>query len=152
MNSRALSQNIEKVFPCDEIPQKELFFVTHCDSYLDYELFVEAEASIDADYRVSNLLHQELYFLSPAAWRWLLPFFLRYGLTEQSIHNQSEIEFFIYALSSTNGVKQKLSLLTDEEINCLVSFVLFIKQNSSWAEYFLEDIEAALTFLNTLRQ
>lgn len=101
-----------------------------------------------------RLLHQELYELSPAGWRWILPYYLRYCLTPEAEYSRMETEFLIYNLSPKlkfySATEQRLSLLNAAQVTCLIHFLEWCRHHEHWGSYCPEDIGRSISFLETV--
>lgn len=157
MNSQELKTEIEKVFPFINKP-KGITISFHKDSccqcrYLreDLEKFNGRELSPEA----IRQIHQEMSCLSAAGWRWVLPSYLRYSITEAAEYSKIETEFLIYNLSPELKYQpetiQRLSALSKDQILCLLHFLEWCKQHKYWGEYCQEEICSGINFLMTLR-
>ena len=92
--------------------------------------------------------------LSPQAWFWILPHYLRFCVTAGDQIDGLETEYLIYNFGTSpehEAEKRKsLSLLNSEQVLCLVHFVEWVHAEEKWEKYFSEDLEKALRFLKTL--
>lgn len=81
-------------------------------------------------------IHQEMSCLSAQGWRWALPSYLRYCLTEEAGYDQLEIEFLIYNLAPELKyqleTKRRLSALSQDQILCLINFLEWCKVHEHW--------------------
>lgn len=102
-------------------------------------------------------MHQELRKLSPEATRWIVPKYLRYALTQEAKYTRMEISFFVLSLVShsdeeTRQIAKRLSVMSDEQMECLAEVLKHLDVEPDWAEYMGEDIAAALSTLRRLRR
>jgi hypothetical protein len=157
MNSENLRIEVEKVFSFIEKP-KGLELSFHKDDcpqcgYLrnDLDQYKDTQLS-PAGIRE---IHQEMSCLSARGWRWVLPSYLLFCLTEKASYSQMETEFLIYNLAPELKhqleAKQRLSGLNQEQINCLVHFLEWCQQHEHWGQYCPEEISSAIAFLSTIR-
>lgn len=69
-------------------------------------------------------IHQEMALLSADTWRWLLPLYLSYCLTEDALFNRFETEFPIYNLGPElqfqSDTHLRLAVLNGEQTRCLI--------------------------------
>ena len=103
-------------------------------------------------------LHSDLSCLSPKGFRWALPSYLRYCVSDPALLYRDELvetEFLIYHLSHEleyqAEVTQQLSVLNSQQIDCLISFVDWCKEGD-WGEYYSDHLTKAHDFLVTLRK
>ncbi|MEX8503830.1 MAG: DUF6714 family protein [Leptothrix ochracea] len=102
-------------------------------------------------------MHQELRKISPASTRWIVPYYLRYALTDEAKYSLMEVSFFVLSLVSRSKevdqqVAARLSLMSSEQIACVVHVLSHLNADPDWAEYMGEDIEAALATLMRLNK
>lgn len=143
---------VDNVFPEMEMPaSNELIF--HGDGcYLCVEVrrFLNASRHINIDDALITFLHQELYHLSHAAFRWILPHYLKFCLASNGINAQEETYFLVFFFSPSAEFKaetyQKLSGLNFEQLKCVVSFFKWCRSNNNWVEIFA-DIDIAIEFI-----
>lgn len=97
-------------------------------------------------------IHQEMSCLSAKAWRWALPSYLNYCLSEDGAYSQMETEFLIYNLSPSEefseDAKVRLSALNKEQVQCLVNFLEWCKVHDYWREYCPDEIKSGIIFLS----
>jgi hypothetical protein len=156
MDTLILLQKIEQVFPFVEMPPKgELVFKNNVG--VEYDALREdiehyREAEISGEF--IRAIHQELSLLSAAAWQWILPYYLRYGLTGDAEYSRMEVEFFIYSLAPADEFKKdtvdKLSRLKQGQVECLIRFLEWCFDRQFWREYCGDDIERAMEFLSSI--
>ena len=154
--TEALSKEIEEAFPLVEMPlDSELSF--HNDGCLecdDLRKDIEEYRGKDITGEVIRLVHQEMSLLSAKTWRWLLPYYLKFCLTPEAEHNRMETEFLIYSLAPDLKFQmetlQRLSLLNDRQINCLIHFLEWCSIHEYWKEYCPDDINKALNFVKNI--
>ena len=96
-------------------------------------------------------VHQEMSHLSAKAWRWLMPFYLRFCLTPEAEYNHMETEFLIYNLNPDlkfqRDTLQRLSLFTEVQVRCLIHFLEWCLTKQYWKEYCPDNINRAIEFL-----
>ncbi len=157
MKSEDLKKEIEAAFPFIEKP-KGLAISFHKDDchqcgYLrdDLEQYRGGELPQEA----IREIHQEMSSLSALGWRWALPSYLRYCLTEEARYNQMETEFLIYNLAPMfkyqKETLQRLVALTQEQIACLIHFLEWCQADEYWGQYCPEEISLGIAFLSTIR-
>ncbi len=151
-----LNQRIKQNFPYVDKPEdSELCFhekgtCWKCDDLREELAECNGQKLTGASIRD---IHQEMSRLSAKGWRWMLPSLLRYSLTQESLQNQSEVEFLIYELGPApeyiDETKQRLSCLNDNQIACLIEFLKWCRdsEGSPWAGYFNKNINRAIKFL-----
>ena len=135
---RSISFHKNDCWQCDSLREDLL-------QYKGRELPVEA----------IRCLHQEMSCLSASGWRWVLPSFLRYCITKEAEESGMETEFLIYNLSPApeyqDEARIRLSALNKEQINCLLSLMLWCKENEYWSTYYPNEIHNAIGFIQSLR-
>jgi hypothetical protein len=146
---------VEKAFPYVPRPAlKDISFhpagCAHCEmSYRELAQHPEPQLSSE----VIRYLFDELSTLSPAATRWVLPSYLRHALSE-SDEMQTATEFLIYNLAPQpeyeEETKQRLSLLSKSQIECLLELVAYWQQHEHWGSYCPEELDRAKHFLQQL--
>jgi hypothetical protein len=99
-------------------------------------------------------IHQEMSCLSAKGWAWVLPHYLPYCLTSEAEYNQMETEFLLYNLSPAKkfeaDTRKRLSLLSQEQIKCLIHFVEWLQEHPHWSTYCPEEIKSAQEFLHAI--
>ena len=156
MNKEQLSKEIETCFSFVEKPKGlELSFhkeeCAHCH-YLreDLKHFCDSEIPPEA----IRWIHQEMSCLSADGWRWVLPSYLRYCLTDVAQYNRDETEFLIYNLSPDKEYEadtlERLSKLDQNQISCLIDFLKWCQSQEFWAEYYLDEIKRGIEFLKNI--
>jgi hypothetical protein len=157
LSTQALLQEIETAFPILEMPSTDSLVIhdASCPDCSDLLIDLESwrgQAITDDEIR---LIHQNLSHLSPSTWRWILPHYLRFCLTPIAEYNRMETEFLVYALSPEPEFVEvtwnKLSLLSEKQLACLVWFFEWLANHHFWREYCPENIVSALRFLRTKR-
>jgi hypothetical protein len=101
-----------------------------------------------------RFVHQELYHLSAKGCQWILPRYLRYCLTEEASYNAFETEYLIYSLGPDlefqADTQKRLSLLSRDQVACLVDFLAWCRNQPPWREHCPEEIDKAIEFLRTM--
>jgi|JI6StandDraft_1071083.scaffolds.fasta_scaffold32615_4 hypothetical protein len=154
-----LIDDIDQAFKKVEFPlEYELVDSTlpQQDSGLQVAADLECWRTRAPDENLLREMHQELRKLSPAATRWIVPYYLRYALTEQAKYSRMEISFFVLSLvarckEDVQQIATRLSSMSTEQIRCLAKVLEYLGADTDWAEYMGEDIEAALATLRSLR-
>jgi len=157
MNTEALVIKLEADFPFVDKPvdRSICFHTDECYqcSYLIDDLLIYKGREIPP--QAIRCVHQEMSCLSAKGWRWVLPSYLRYCLTDEARYNEMETEFLIYNLAPSDEYKadtlQRLSGLNKSQINCLIEFLNWCKQQESWKDYCLEEIEQGIIFLSSIK-
>jgi hypothetical protein len=153
MLTEALSKEIESVFPFVEMPLGfELpFHGSDCIECYDLRNDLEEYRGKEITGDAIRLVHQEMSHLSAKAWVWILPHYLRFCLTPEAEHNRMEAQFLIYNLRPRAEFEmdtlQRLSLLDEKEINCLVHFLEWCSNHQYWKEFHSDDLNKAKNFL-----
>lgn len=156
MNTDQLKQEIAEVFPLVDKPQGlEISFhkddCTQC-RYLRDDLaeFTGRELSPEG----IRCIHHEMSCLSSAGWRWALPSYLRYSITQEAVYHQTETEFLIYNLRPELKYQvetlKRLSALNSMQIKCLIHFLEWCQEHEHWGNYCSEDIPPGIAFLSTI--
>jgi len=155
MNSNAdnLMREINQEFPViempksDEIPHHRAGCVT-CE-HLAADLAVFRDKTIDA--KLIRELHQEMSHLSAKAWRWMLPFYLRYCLTSEAEYSRFETEFLIYSLAPTEEFEAdtsgRLSLISVDQLQVLLKFLSYLLSIEYWKSYCPTELYRGIAFL-----
>jgi hypothetical protein len=148
-----LMEEIEICFPIIDMPlSTELPFRT-LDSTEAAYLMQELEAFREKPFTVDviRLVYQEMSHLSAKAWRWLLPHYLRFCITPEAEYSRLETEFLIYNLRPDvpfqRDTLERLSLLKEDQVGCLIHFLKWCLSNPFWREYCPDDIAKGLEFL-----
>jgi Family of unknown function (DUF6714) len=150
-----LLKEIDDVFPFMEMPTSVELTFHHDDCYLCAEVrrFLDGSRNVKVDDELIRFLHQELYHLSPMAFRWVLPHYLKYCLSSGGRYSQEETYFLVYHLSPDpefqDDTHRRLSLLNVAQKNCLVNFLRWCEGNEDWVEI-AEDIDRAFKFLQSV--
>jgi hypothetical protein len=154
---RRLSAEISSTFPTIDMPPRAML-TAHgpkcevCDGLGDDLEQIRGQPVSGAAIR---LVHQELSHLSPSAWAWILPHYLRFCLSDEGREDRISTEFLIYNLAPElkfqADTAKRLSLLTKDQIRCLIDFLDWCLSQDYWKEFFAADISRATGFLRTLR-
>lgn len=108
--------------------------------------------AIDGD--AIRQLHQEMSHLSAEAWRWVLPYYLRYCLTPEAEYNSFETEFLIYSLSPLKEFEadtaNRLALLSLDQVNLLRSFLIYLLTVEYWKSYCPLELHRGILFLEEI--
>jgi hypothetical protein len=100
-------------------------------------------------------LHQELSHLSATGWKWLLPIYLRYCLSDEAIYNRFETEFLIFNLSPSarfeEDTRRRLELITGEQLQVLIDLLTWLYSDEYWEDRWGERIKGGVNFLTSLR-
>jgi hypothetical protein len=157
MKTELLIQDIEKYFPFVEKPNSlDIPFhrsgCNQCNCLVeDLEPYKDKEVSVNG----IREAYIEMSCLSPKAWRWLLPSYLRQCVF--FIHESTDFtEYLIYNLSPgqahEHDASERLSELNQDQLNCILSFLNWCQGPEHWAsKYCSEDISKAIVFINKLR-
>jgi hypothetical protein len=157
MNIEHLKKEIESAFSFVDKP-KGLALSFHKDDchqcgYLREDLAAYKGKELPEE--AIREIHQEMSCLSAQGWRWALPSYLRYCLTEQAKYTQMETEFLIYNLAPELKyqleTKQRLSALNKEQVQCLIHFLEWCSEDEYWGQYCPEEISSGIAFLSTAR-
>jgi hypothetical protein len=149
----SLLKEINDVFPIMEMPASAKLTYHQDDCYLCAEVhrFLDASRNMEVDDALIRFLHQELSHLSPTAFRWILPYYLKFCLSSGGKFSQEETYFLVYYLSPDpefqDDVCRRLSALDASQKSCLVDFLKWCKGNEDWVEI-AEDIDRAIKFLS----
>jgi len=161
MNADSLLIEVENTFPPIDKPKGlDLSFhkddCPHCE-YLrqDLEVFEGRELPPQA----LREIYSEMSCLSAAGWRWALPSYLKHCLKVPlavALHyNDGETEFLIYNLGPKEEHQaetiERLSLLNQSQIDCLIHFLEWCSVHEHWSNYCAEDIQRALAFMHTVQ-
>lgn len=102
-----------------------------------------------------RLVHQSLRKLSPDAYLWFVPHYLKLCLTDEGRYSRFEAEFFVYSLSpageSDTSIEVRLSALKAGQIRCIVEVLSWMLTDEFWGVHCPEQIRSALEFLSRLR-
>ena len=98
-----------------------------------------------------RLAHQNLRKLSPDAYLWFVPHYLKLCLTDEGKYSSFEAEFFVYSLSpageSDTSIDIRLSALNADQIRCIVEVLSWMLTDEFWGVHCPEQIHSALEFL-----
>jgi hypothetical protein len=151
-----LLEEITIVFPSKVMPQTgDLIVNKGRDSECNYlREDLDAARGQPVTGAVIRLVHQELTCLSVKALQWILPYYLRYCLSDDGQESRMETEFLIYSFSPLEEFKeaalQRFTFLQRDQIVCLLHFVDWCSAHPYWGEYFPEDLQRAREFLRSL--
>ena len=144
-------------FPRVEMPERSRLLFKGMQGVGDSELLVQDLEELRGkpiDGAVIRSVHQELSFLSAETWRWLLPHYLRYCLTDEARYNRFETQFLIYNLGPSlefqRDTQKKLALLTKSQLACLIHFLKWCMEDGDWKDLFEENIARAISFIETV--
>jgi hypothetical protein len=150
----ALLMEIEKAFPKVEMPERSELLLAQMKAVGDSDHLVQDLEELRGkliDGTAIRSVHQELSFLSAATWRWLLPHYLSYCLTDEARYNRFETEFLIYNLGPSlefqRDTQKKLALLNMAQLACLIDFLTWCLEDEEWRDLFAENIARAISFL-----
>jgi len=153
----ALLREIEKTFPRVEMPERSKLLLAQMEAVGDSDLLardLEELRGKPIDGAAIRSVHQELSFLSAATWRWLLPHYLSYCLTDEARYNRFETEFLIYNLGPSlefqRDTQKRLALLNRLQLACLVDFLKWCLEDEEWRDLFEENIAKAIGFIETV--
>jgi hypothetical protein len=145
-------------FPQEEMPSKEKLCIhrDNCRTCADLRDDLDETRGKEITGDVFRIIHQELSCLSAKGWRWILPYYLRYCLSEEGQESQMETEFLIYQLSPSDEFKddsiKRFAFLQQNQIECLLHFLDRCSAHPYWNEYFTEDLNKAKYFLCKLSE
>lgn len=157
MKKGELSAEIDRVFPRVPMPDRARLFDGKADPKMSAEILddIERMGRDGVDGAAIRAIHQELSLLSAEMWRWLLPQYLKYCLTEEAQYNRFETEYLIFNLGPElqfqSDAKKRLSLLTNEQLLCLVHFLEWCRQDEWWADANAVDIDRAISLLRVIQ-
>jgi hypothetical protein len=158
MDATTLLREIAEVFPSVSKPEGlALSFhkdgCPHCE-YLRQELAEYTGPLLPP--KAFRILYSEMSCLSPEGWRWVLPSYLPFCLRQDPTLDPVETEFLIYNFSPSaedeSTARTELSLLTPQQVQCLLHFLHWCEAHEHWSEYCAEDITRGLAFLGSLLQ
>jgi len=149
-----LLKEVDEAFPCMEMPESAelLFHQDQCRSCAEVRRYLDASRGVKADDALIRFIHQQLYHLSPVAFRWILPSYLKFCLS--SVSSQEEVYFLVYNLSPDQEFQEdtyrRLSALNAAQIRCLIHFLNWCSGNECWVEI-RGDVDKAIKFLHTVK-
>jgi len=156
VSTTELLKEIEAAFPPREMPVHDSL-VFHQADCLHCEYAREDLEDIrgkDVTRDVLRWFHNDLGCLSAETTRWMLPYYLKFGLTPEALNDGIETEFLIYNLSvsveNNHDTLQRLSLLNRAQITCFMHFVEWCSNQDHWRAYFPDDLEKAHAFLKSV--
>jgi hypothetical protein len=102
-----------------------------------------------------RVIYQEMTSLSALGWRWVLPSYLKHCLTAGEKPPRGDLtEFLIYNLGPEpkfqGEARERLSLLNQQQISCLVRFLEYLASDPEWSGYCQMNIDRALQFISGL--
>lgn len=160
MKIENLREEIENAFNFVAKPAHGVFLVRRDNRY-DCQYVtdaLDAYNEMELPPQALRYLHSDLFCLSPIGFRWVLPSYLRYCVSDTAILYRDELletEFLIYHLSHDSQyqaeVMQQLAIMNSQQIDCLISFVGWCKEGD-WGEYYSDHLAKAHAFLITLRK
>jgi len=156
MNTDMLSKEIESVFPFVEMPnENELtFHDVGCEECKGLQGDLEQYRGNKITGETIRLIHQELSLLSAKALRWILPYYLRYCLTQEGVYNQMETQFLIYNLDPDlkfqHETLQRFSILNRSQISCLIHFLEWCASQPYWKEFCPDSLTRGMDFLKKI--
>jgi hypothetical protein len=156
METNELLAEIRRAYPVVEMPKKRglRFHAEGCVQCQYLSDYLDEHRGQPIDGEIIRYMHQEMSCLSAAGWAWALPHYLPFCLTPEAEYNQMETEFLIYGLGPRDEhkteAKERLSALSDPQIDCLKSFLGWLSVHPKWSEYCPEDISRAERFLDEL--
>jgi hypothetical protein len=152
-----LAQEIEAAFPHREMPREDALTAhdSGCQTCLDLRSDLEQYRGKAITVHLVREIHQELRNLSAEAWLWILPHYLRYGLTPEAEYTGMEIEFLVYSLDPAPEFRkdafQRLSLMSTAQIDCLIHFLDWCLTRPRWKAYFPESLGRAIDFVSAVK-
>ncbi len=155
-STAVLCEEIRRVFPSVEMPpqSKLLFRRGAADRHADILNVLEEKRRGSIDGGFIRAIHQELSQLSAEAWRWVIPHYLCYCLTEEAQYNRFETEYLIYNLGPElqfqRDTEKCLSLFDAQQIHCLIHFLEWCRSDEWWQGPFEKHIEKGISFLRTI--
>ena len=154
-DSLELLERIESTFPMVNMPPAEALPLRNLSAGIAGDLIKDLEEFRGKLANVSLIrsVHQEMTRLSPRAWQWLLPHYLRFCMTSEAERSRMEMEFLIYNLRPSaefrDATLERMSLLTEGQVACLIDFLRWCQNSPFWMEYCPEDIAKAVNFLES---
>ncbi|AXI04332.1 DUF6714 family protein [Aquirhabdus parva] len=155
MNTDLLLKEINDVFPDSPMPDTSELTVHQKDCELcdDVRRYLNVYRHLSVDNKLIRFLHQNLYELSPLAFRWVLPHYLKYCLTEDWAYAQEETYFLVFNLGPApqleNDTLIRFAALNDKQINCLIDFLSWCTGVEDCIDI-EDDINRAFAFLKKL--
>jgi hypothetical protein len=153
-----LLKKIDTAFPSRDMPVlAELSFHKEgCHQCDDLREDVEFYRGKSIGGETIRLVHQEMSQLSAKAWQWILPFYIKYCLTDKGEYSRMETEFLIYSLSPAQKFEletsERLSLLTFDQINVVICFFELCLKQDHWRDLFSDDIDQAINYLKKIQK
>lgn len=154
----SLKREIDTAFPFVEMPLSGKLTIHNencgeCEEVInDIEDYRHKEITIDLLRRI----HQELSLLSSEAWRWILPYYLRFGMTSEAQQSEMEIQFLIYNLGPAeqfiSDTSKRLSILNRSQLSCLIHFLEWCSTQFPWRDSYEDSIERGIKFLTNLKK
>jgi hypothetical protein len=122
-----------------------------CESCDDVSKYFEAyRYQKIEDELLFRFLRRNLNSLSPVAYRWVLPLYLKFCLNSKWWIAQDSVYFLIFNLCPDPDFERDtyflLSALTVEQINCLINFLRWCSETEDSVDI-EEDIDKAVNFL-----
>ncbi len=157
MNEKLILQEIESTFPYVEMPveltKRSPRFIESYELDQDIDEFRSHPLTAQA----IRAIHRYLPVLSAEAVRWLLPYLLRFCLSDQGKQFSRNETVSLFSFLSprpefADETRLALSLLTTAQISCLKHFLEICLEDKYWDEFLLEDIGRGIAFLNSVDQ
>ena len=150
-------RKIELAFPFVGMPPVERL-ISHSAAQragVDYLLSeLEEYRGKSVTVELIKAIHQELHNLSAEAWGWILPYYLRFCMSEDGLQSGIELEYLIYKFDPKQEFREetieKFSLLTKKQIKCLIDIVQWCMNDEYWYEYFPDNLQGAMRFLQSV--
>lgn len=158
MNTEMLKREIEDQFTFVDKPEGLAISFHEDDCHQCEFLREELEKYCEQELPEEGIrdVHVEMSCLSAQGWRWALPSYLRYCLTDEALLTEQETQFLIYNLAPgveyQSETTSRLSLLSDGQIHCLVHFLEWCREHEHWGKYFPQEISSGIVFLSALRE
>jgi hypothetical protein len=156
MKTTPILTAIEAAFPLVEMPATTELTV-HLSDCMDCDSVrkdLDDHRGEEVSGKIIRMAHCFLCVLSPQAIQWLLPHYLRFCFTPEAEYNRMETESLICSLSPDvafqEDTAQRLSLLSRDQIKCLVNFLKNRLNDEYWNEQCAEEIKNGIIFLEKL--
>lgn len=148
MLSKDILEEIDSVFPPLAMPPSHHLTVhdDDCDECEEIRKHLGWSRDNNEDMDdVIRYLHNRQRKLSPEATLWLLPFYLKYSLSEM-MSKWEEINYLVISLSPLPDDESetyfRLSLLNSDQVMCLIHFVEWVASNDNWQELHDDAVKA----------
>lgn len=145
-----LRQVIEEAFPKTAMPEPSSIFD---DCHPEHASLTADMTEIKGEFdsTIARIIHQELRWLNPIGFVWVMPYYLDFCLSEDGQYSTAETQFLIFLFSPESKHREKelarYDFLSADQLHAISLFFVWCKEHNDLGLLSIEHLDAANQFI-----